>query len=141
MKKQIGLYIAILILLTWAVSLIYFLQRDLGENPWLVPAGLLVLTFLYTGLFITAHDAIHGAILPGKHKWNAAIGAFCLFVYALFPYSKIRRNHFDHHRYPGSLKDPDYHDGLRRGFWSWYLHFLRGYITWWQILGMALIFN
>jgi beta-carotene ketolase (CrtW type) len=141
MSKHIGLYFAIIILLTWIAILIYFLQCDLKARPWLIVPGVLSLTFLYTGIFITAHDAIHGAILPGRHKLNAAIGAFCLFIYALFPYRKVRSKHFDHHRYPGSPKDPDYHNGVRTGFWAWYLHFLPGYITWWQILGMAVIFN
>lgn len=141
MQRQLGLFIALLVLLAWATSLVYFLGQDIGERLWLVIPALLWLTFLYTGLFITAHDAMHGAILPGRHRWNGAIGAFCLFIYALFPYNKIRRNHFEHHRHPGSPKDPDYHDGVRSGFWPWCLHFLRGYITWWQIVGMALIFN
>jgi beta-carotene ketolase (CrtW type) len=141
MKKYLGLNIALFIILAWATHLVFLLQVDLGLHPWLVVPGLLMQTFLYTGMFITAHDAIHGAIAPRKHKQNAAIGAFCLFVYALFPYFKVREKHFDHHRFAGTLKDPDYHNGKQTSFWLWYVHFLLTYITWQQFVGMAFIFN
>ena len=141
MKKYTGLLIASTVILAWTLSLVFLLQVDLGERLWIIVPGMLVQTFLYTGIFITAHDAIHGTVAPRKHKLNSVIGAFCLFVYALFPYKKVRAKHFDHHRYSGTLKDPDYPDGRHTGFWRWYFHFLLTYITWWQILGMAAIFN
>ena len=136
-----GTIIAALVISAWASSLVFLLSLEKDQFLiWALP-GLLVQTFLYTGMFITAHDAIHGTVFPRKHRLNAAIGAFCLFVYALFPYRSVREKHFDHHRYPGSLKDPDYHDGKRRSFFGWYSTFLKRYITWRQIVGMAVIFN
>ncbi len=141
MKKNSGFALALVIILAWAASLIFLLKLDRAEQPWLFIPGMLVQTFLYTGIFITAHDAIHGSIVKGWHKFNTAVGAFCLFVYALFPYRKVREKHFDHHRYSGTLKDPDYHNGRQTGFWAWYLNFLLTYITWWQIIGMAVVFN
>ena len=141
MKRYLGLVFAICILAMWAILLSYFLQYDIKQRPGLILPGLIFLTFIYTGIFITAHDAIHGTIMPRKHKLNAAIGRFCLFIYALLPYNKVRSKHFEHHRYPGSFKDPDYHNRAHRGFWAWYLHFLFTYVTWWQLFGMALIFN
>lgn len=141
MNNYKGLFIATGIILAWATSLVLLLRLNIPESPWLIVPGLLLQTFLYTGIFITAHDAIHGTIVPRKYKLNAAIGRFCLFVYALFSFNKVREKHFDHHRFPGTLKDPDYHDGEHRGFWAWYLHFLLTYITWKQIVGMAIVFN
>lgn len=40
-----------------------------------------------------------------------------------------------------SLKDPDFHDGTHKQFWSWYFHFIRNYFTLYQLIGMAILFN
>jgi beta-carotene ketolase (CrtW type) len=112
-----------------------------GLPVWLWPLGTLWLAFLYTGLFITAHDAIHGNIWPRHRQVNAWIGRVILFLYALFPYGKVREEHFLHHRYPGRPKDPDYHDGEHTGFVRWYLHFMFHYLRVWQVIGMAVVFN
>lgn len=141
MKKYKGLLLAFTIILSWISCLIFLFTVDLSKHIGLILPGFLAQTFLYTGIFITAHDAIHNSILPGRPKFNQAIGAFCLFVYALFPYNKVREKHFSHHRYSGSEKDPDYHDGIHKGFWSWYYRFFSTYITFLQILGMAIIFQ
>ncbi len=119
-----------------------FLQIDLGVVPFYVVIGaVLVQTFLYTGLFITAHDAMHGVIYPQDLKLNKLIGSFSVLIYALLPYNKLLASHWDHHKYPASEKDPDYHNGKQPGFLSWYLKFMTGYLRWWQILGMAVVFN
>lgn len=137
-----GILIAITIITIWAVSLVFLLTRNLSElPPWLIPLAMLWQTFLYTGLFITAHDAMHGAVFPGNRKVNDAIGTFVVFVYALFSYKNLLTKHWDHHKYPASPKDPDFHDGVRKNFFQWYVHFIRNYITWKQIVGMAILFN
>ena len=141
MSRYKGLFIAAIVILSWAASLVLLLRLNIQQFPWLVLPGVIVQTFLYTGIFITAHDSIHGTVVPRQHKVNAAIGKFCLFVYALFSFNKVREKHFDHHRFPGTLKDPDYHDGQHPEFWLWYLHFLLTYISWKQIVGMAIVFN
>jgi beta-carotene ketolase (CrtW type) len=46
-------------------------------------------TFLYTGLFITAHDAMHGVIFPQSYKINNFIGSLALFIYGLLSYKKL----------------------------------------------------
>jgi gluconate kinase len=38
--------------------------------------GVLRRTFIQTGLFIVAHDAIHGSVLSSNRKLNDAIGQF-----------------------------------------------------------------
>ena len=140
-KRAAGLFIALIVAGTWGYTLFFLLSLDIPEQPWLILPGIFLQTFLYTGLFITAHDAIHGTVIRRHPAVNRVVGAFCLFVYALFPYERVRRKHFLHHRFPASDRDPDYHDGRHRGFLSWYMHFLGNYITWWQIAGMAAVFN
>jgi beta-carotene ketolase (CrtW type) len=59
-----GLLIAcgifILFFLFWYHALF---QIDLRKTPWFDIIGtFLILEFLYTGLFITCHDAMHGAV-------------------------------------------------------------------------------
>ncbi len=137
-----GLGFAVGIFVLWAGCLVMNLSWPVSDRPllWTI-VGILIQTLLYTGLFITAHDAIHNTIWPGKPGLNRWIGRVILFLYALFPYGKIRRLHFQHHKTPGRPDDPDYHGGEHRGFFAWYAHFMLHYLTWWQILGMALIFN
>lgn len=110
-------------------------------NPFYAFLGILFQTFLYTGLFITAHDAIHQSVLPGKPKVNKRFGTLILRAYALFDYNKVTSKHWDHHRFPASSKDPDFHDGTHKKFWPWYFHFLKNYLSIFQLIGMALIFN
>lgn len=134
--------IALTIITLWAASLVFLLTRSLSKlYPLLIPLAILWQTFLYTGLFITAHDAMHGAVFPANRKVNNAIGTFVVFVYALFSYKNLLTKHWDHHKYPASPKDPDFHDGVHKNFFQWYVHFIRNYITWKQILGMAILFN
>lgn len=60
--KGISIAIGIIILfeICWYHAVF---QIDLGKTHWFDVIGtFVVLEFLYTGLFITCHDAIHGAI-------------------------------------------------------------------------------
>jgi beta-carotene ketolase (CrtW type) len=138
-----GVTVALGILGAWAVSLTFWLTRDLSlATWWYVPAGVPLQTFLYTGLFITAHDAMHGGVAPANRKLNDAIGALAVGVYALFSYRKLHEAHWAHHDHAGRAgADPDFHDGESPTFWSWYLNFLRNYISIAQIVGMAVVFN
>ena len=138
----IGLVNGLLIILLWLTGLFVFLQFDLNIVPWYVVfAAVLVQTFLYVGLFITAHDAMHGLLYPQNLKLNNFIGSLSVILYALFSYKKLLTRHWDHHKFPASEKDPDYHDGKNPGFFRWYFKFMLHYLSWWQILGMAIVFN
>jgi len=118
------------------------LSVDIKTLPsWLLIAAIAWQTFLYTGLFITAHDAMHGSIFPRIPKINHGIGSFATLAYGLFSYKELLRKHHLHHRYPGSDRDPDFHDGKHKNPLLWYLHFMHGYASWKQILGLILIFN
>ena len=112
------------------------------QFPVLVQAGILLLqTFLYTGVFITAHDSMHGIVSPEYPVVNQWIGTISVFGYALFSFQKLKEEHQFHHQFPASSQDPDFHDGKHSGFWRWYVRFLLHYVTVWQITGMAIIFN
>jgi beta-carotene ketolase (CrtW type) len=135
-----GLLVAGAVVASWLLSVGLGLSApDLG---W--PQGLLLValsTFLSTGLFITAHDAMHGLVLPGSSWVNHAVGQLALGLYAGFAFEPLRRSHGRHHQAPASAEDPDFHDGRRTGFGPWYLHFMRHYLSLGQVLRMAVGFN
>ena len=140
-----GALIGVLILVAWASLLI----SALGVVPWgdgvswaYAPVVVIVQMFLYTGLFITAHDAMHGVACWGNQTVNAILGQVALWCYALFPLRKLKAAHQAHHDHPArSGDDPDFHDGKRRGFFAWYFSFMWNYLSVVQFVGMALIFN
>ena len=102
----------------------------------------LLLIYTYTGLFITAHEAMHGHVCPGSRRLNNAVGWLCAKSYALFDYRTLTHAHWAHHRKPGVVgEDPDFHDGVHRGAVAWYCHFMCEYATPWQLAGMGAVFN
>jgi beta-carotene ketolase (CrtW type) len=126
----------------WIGSLLFLLYQDFSTLPWyLIGLGVLWLSFLYTGLFITAHDAMHGIVLPANRKINDLIGKIAVRLYAFFSYKNLLTKHWEHHRHPASADDPDFHDGEHPVFFRWYFHFMSSYISWQQLLGMSIIFN
>ncbi len=100
---------------------------------------LLFQTYLYTGLFITGHDAMHQSV--SRIKWlNDSVGYLSVFLFAGMSYGRLIKNHWEHHRFPGSEKDPDFYVGSQN-FFAWWFMFMVRYTTIWQILAMAIIFN
>jgi beta-carotene ketolase (CrtW type) len=95
---------------------------------------------LYTGVFITAHDAIHGVVAPGNPKLNYALGWISAKVFAYNNYKVLSGKHHLHHKYSGTFDDPDYHEG-NPNFVMWYYSFLMEYVSWKQILFMAVTYN
>ena len=137
-----GLFIASTIIGLWGLSLSVLLMLDFTHaNVALIPVSILCQTFLYTGLFITAHDAMHGTVCPTHPRINNIIGAIAVRLYALFSYRKLQEKHWEHHRTPASDTDPDFHDGQHSGLLAWYLHFMKTYLSWKQLIGMAIIFQ
>jgi beta-carotene ketolase (CrtW type) len=136
-----GVLVAGLIISGWAGLLLFLLAYY--EPDWRSPAPYLLAllqTHLYTGLFITAHDAMHGVVSP-RPRFNHAIGtlAALLFAYNWFP--RQLPKHHAHHRHVGTAADPDFHDGRHPGFLPWFLRFAWNYVAWWQVLLMALTYN
>lgn len=138
--------IAGIILLTWFISFTLLLSVDvfnsnIRSNIWLIGIAIICQTFLYTGLFITAHDAMHGVVFPVNLKVNNAIGSLAVFCYGLFSYQELLRKHWLHHKYPSSDRDPDFHDGTETNFLSWYFHFMKRYWNWGRMMALVLVFH
>ena len=137
-----GILIAGSVIGTWAISLLFLLSLNLDQIPRLLILPAIVWqTFLYTGLFITAHDAMHGVVFPKNIKINNLIGKFAVSVYALFSYDNLLKKHWLHHHNPASQNDPDFHNGEHKNFFAWYFHFFKGYWNWKQIIGLMLLFH
>lgn len=135
-----GIFIAVIIICFWAVHLIYILNPVEFNllNP-VVFAHILIQAYLYTGLFITAHDAMHKTVSRNRFV-NDAIGYIASFAFAGMSYKRLIKNHMDHHRYPGTEKDPDF-NASSNNFWIWWLKFMFRYTTLTQLITMGIIFN
>ncbi len=123
---------ALLILVAWGLSLIATVRLPIDATwssaSWLLPL-VLIRAFLQTGLFIVAHDAMHGSLLPGARCWNDRIGRLALALYAWLPWERCCRNHRLHHESPGGSGDPDHHDVHQPGLLRWYLRFMASYLS------------
>lgn len=140
-QARIGLALAAAIVAAWAALLGHGLFRQPLDGPaGVAGAGLLMaaLTWLEVGLFIVAHDAMHGSLAPGRPRTNRAVGRLALLLYAGFSYDRFLPAHHDHHRHPGSDRDPDFHRG-RPGFWRWYADFLGRYMGWREVAGLLVV--
>lgn len=144
-KSLTGLLVALAIMGIWLISLAFLLFTDIARlTPlWILPA-ILGRMFIQTGLFIVAHDAIHGSVIPSNRWLNHRIGQLAATLYAFLSYQKLFLNHWQHHRHPGQADDPDFHDGVHRSIFAWYLRFMKGYLDAKQILvlllGMGTVF-
>ena len=135
-----GIVVALIIMGAWGGHLAHILQYvDVSlTNPWLY-LHMLIQGYLYTGLFITGHDAMHRSV--SSVKWiNNAIGYASVFLFAGLSYRRLIKNHWDHHRYPGTEKDPDFHV-KSQNFFAWWFAFMMRYTTVFQIVVMAVAFN
>jgi beta-carotene ketolase (CrtW type) len=135
-----GLLLAAAIGLAWLVLHIAGVWWiDLPRDwPW-VPPLVAVQTWLSVGLFIVAHDAMHGSLAPGRPRVNHAVGQLALTLYAGFSFRRLRVAHHAHHRHPGSAEDPDFDAEHPTRALPWYLAFMRRYFGWREALAMAAI--
>lgn len=76
---------------------------------------ILIQTWLFTGLFITALDAMHGTVSSYKsvHK---VMGFPAALLQAGMWYSTLVKKHKLHHLHSATAKDPDYHTGNQNFF-------------------------
>ncbi len=89
--------------------------------------------WLGTGLFIVAHDAMHGTPAPTHPGLADAIGRVARVLYGGLSYDRLRPAHHAHHRHPGTPLDPDLDAARRVRFWRRYLHFVRTCFGWRQL--------
>lgn len=135
-QKSIGLFLLALLWASWIILHIYavFFFEISWSNAIFMPFIMAALCWLSVGLFIAAHDAMHGSLLPGYPKINDAIGTIILALYAGFGWHKMRTAHWDHHKYSGTDKDPDFNAVNPRGFWPWYKKFFTEYFGIWSVI-------
>ena len=135
-----GVFIALLVIISWASHLAYMLLLQpvnlLDVWFWV---HMLIQTWLFTGLFITAHDSMHGTISANR-KLNNVIGFSATLLFAGMWYPMLIKKHKMHHINPGTALDPDYYTG-KQNFFAWWFSFMKAYVTIWQILIMAGLFN
>lgn len=118
------------LILGWGLSMALALGSDITHSPlWLLVLLVLLRTQLQTGLFIVAHDAMHGLLCPNRARCNDALGALALMLYAGLPFAACHRQHRRHHRQPGSADDPDFLWDQRGGALRWYQQFLARYLS------------
>lgn len=135
-----GVLAASAVLILWTAHLVYALTSVFVSMLSVqVYVHMLFQAYLYTGLFITAHDAMHGSISKNRSV-NRFFGAVSAALFAAFSYKRMFGKHMDHHRYAGTESDPDFSSADQR-FLPWLMKFFVQYVTLLQLVIMAAAFN
>jgi beta-carotene/zeaxanthin 4-ketolase len=131
-QTAIGMLLAAAIFTAWLGVHVWamFVFRMSADSFWIVPFVMALQCWLSVGMFIVAHDGMHGSLSPSAQRLGQIIGATLLFLYAGFGWRKMRNAHFDHHKYTGTASDPDYNAENPHHFWPWYIMFLKRYFGW-----------
>lgn len=140
-QTVLGLALAAAIVAAWLCCHVYgmFFHRWTPAGILVAPLLIAIQCWLNVGLFIVAHDCMHGSLAPFRPAANLWIGRLCLALYAGFSYDALIRKHFDHHRHPGTADDPDFNDEDPEHFWRWYAAFFRRYFGWRSLLAIAAV--
>ena len=90
-QSRIGLSLAIAIISTWAIVHVYgvFFYRWSEWSVLTAPLLAALAAWLYVGIFIVAHDCMHGSLVPFRPEINRAIGRLCLILYAGFSFDEL----------------------------------------------------
>ena len=134
-QRRIGLVLALFILAAWLalhIATLFFFPLSWATAP-LAAALVALQTWLYVGMFIIAHDCMHGSLVPYKPWANRLIGSVCLFLYAGFSFDALNAAHHRHHRHSGTAGDPDFDAHPPFGFWRWFGKFFIEYFSWPQV--------
>lgn len=135
-----GTLIASAVILLWAGHLVWTFSIPVVDFRTISTyIHILVQAYLYTGLFITAHDSMHGSISQNR-KLNKVFGQIALWLFAAFGYRRMFGKHMEHHKHPGTAEDPDFsvaHQAPVR----WFFRFFFNYVTILQLVTMASLFN
>lgn len=129
-------FVAVFFIAAWVFHLIYMLTNTLSGIS--AVFHVLLQTFLTTGLFITAHDSMHGISAPYRPRLNRWLGAVAIFLYGGFTYQKLLTSHRAHHANPASDTDPDFTTHQNENLWKWLLQFGHHYYGWREFLKMHL---
>jgi beta-carotene/zeaxanthin 4-ketolase len=137
-QSRIGVALALLIMTAWLavhVAGIFFLD---ALPAWRSLLLVIVQTWLSVGLYIVAHDAIHGSLWPTHRNGNDLIGRIAVWLYAGFAFAPLASKHRFHHAHPGSAEDPDFAPETPGQILPWYGRFMRTYLTGGQAMVMLL---
>ncbi len=117
----LALHVGDVFLLPWHVALV------------LAPLLVALQCWLSVGLFIVAHDAMHGSLAPFRPRINRAVGRVVLMLYAGIWYDGLVTRHFAHHRAPGTEEDPDFAGDGHAPFLTWFGRFFAEYLSLGQV--------
>lgn len=140
----ISLFIAGTILILWSACITYGLfykpTLSMSLNCAITSVFQTTLTaFLFTGMFITSHDSMHGTLYGPNRKVNDYVGAVFAFLFLYNWYPNLKACHHRHHAQPGSSDhDPDFHDGIHQGYFRWLCKFFLTYFNVAQFLAIGL---
>lgn len=137
----LGLVLAAAIVGAWAWLFIYsvfFFSLSWGSAP-LAIIIVAVQVWLYAGMFIVAHDSMHGSLFPKNPRINNNIGQVILIIYAGFHWETMRVHHTQHHDTPGVETDPDFNAANPHGFGAWYTKWFLTYFTWKQLAFLFIV--
>ena len=127
-QEMRGLTYAALILGAWLALHVYAVFfHSLAAAPLLTLALMAVLCWLSVGLFILAHDAMHGTLAPLHPALGRSIGTLALALYAGFSLHRLLPKHQAHHQCVGTRDDPDFDADHPAAFGPWYFTFMRQY--------------
>ncbi|MEB3333687.1 MAG: fatty acid desaturase [Cyanobacteriota bacterium] len=125
-----GLFLAAGLILAWLGSWLLLLPTSFSNlPPEVICLAILARTMLQTGLFIVAHDAMHGTLWPTRPAVNRRIGQLALWFYAALPYGPCLDNHRLHHRHSGTPQDPDHHGEGAATVVGWFQRFMAAYLS------------
>ncbi len=134
-QGRVGILLAALLVAAWLVvhvGTVFFYPLSAG---WMgAPFLVLLLCWLNVGLFIVAHDCMHGSLTPGRPRVNRNLGRLCLMLYAGFSFDRLLPKHLRHHVHSGTEGDPDFDADHPASFAPWLLKFLREYLGWRELL-------
>jgi beta-carotene ketolase (CrtW type) len=134
-----GIAIASIVLCAWLAHLCYILEyAAVGVFSPMMYFHIALQGYLSTGLFITAHDAMHGTVMR-SNKGNRIIGSIACFLFAGMSFRRLQKNHWAHHLHPADSDDPDYYP--THNFFVWFAVFMFRYTTVSQLIIMACMFN
>lgn len=139
MLNHISLLVALLIILFWGMTISFALVVDFTNLTFLAIIFLIFLQiFFNTGLFIVAHDGMHGILVPYNQNINDAIARLALILYAGLSFKDLKEKHYLHHRFTGTSLDPDFHEH-NPNFVFWYLRFMRKYVSFLNLCRLCLL--
>lgn len=120
-----SLVISLVQIALWFLVLFVNMTGDFPIYVW--PLLVLIQSFLFVGLFIVAHDCMHGLVGPNSGVANKILGSLCAFLFAGFSYKKLKERHDEHHDFLVTEKDPDYTNGDNENFFFWLKSFITRY--------------